>query len=95
MIGQELINHYDPVLPGLEVLQIVAVDNLIIENHVDSFDYEEEMPNENVIETTSSVIWSYVYPGCVVYRWCANTRRILHRLDCSKLGSVYLFMDFT
>lgn len=86
VIGQELINHYDPVLPGLEVLQIVAVDNLIIENHVDSFDYEEEMPNENVIETTSSVIWSYVYPGCVVYRWCANTRRILHRLDCSKLA---------
>ena len=84
--GQEVINHYDPVLPGLEVLQMVAVDNLLIENNVDVFDYEEGTHYENLTETTSPVVWSYVYPGCVVYRWCANTRRILHRLDCSKLG---------
>ncbi|EFX70096.1 hypothetical protein DAPPUDRAFT_113034 [Daphnia pulex] len=84
--GQEVINHYDPVLPGLEVLQMVAVDNLLIENNVDVFDYDEETHYENLAETTSPVVWSYVYPGCVVYRWCANTRRILHRLDCSKLA---------
>jgi hypothetical protein len=65
---------------------MVAVDNLLIENNVDVFDYEEGTHYENLTETTSPVVWSYVYPGCVVYRWCANTRRILHRLDCSKLG---------
>ncbi|KAG8224987.1 hypothetical protein J437_LFUL005998 [Ladona fulva] len=30
-------------------------------------------------------VWSYVYPGCVVYHWEAKTRTILNRLDCSKL----------
>lgn len=89
--GQEVINHYDPILPGLEVLQMVAVDNLLIENNVDVFDYEEETQYENSPDTTSPVVWSYVYPGCVVYRWCINTRRILHRLDCSKLGLFSLF----
>ena len=84
--GQEVINHYDPVLPGLEVLQMVATDNLIIENNVDMYDYEEEIPNENHTVVSSPVVWSYVYPGCVVYRWDPVSRRILHRLDCSKLA---------
>lgn len=84
--GQEVINHYDPVLPGLEVLQMVATDNLIIESNVDTYDYEEETPSENQTVVTSPVVWSYVYPGCVVYRWDPVSRRILHRLDCSKLA---------
>lgn len=31
-------------------------------------------------------VWSYVYPGCVVYQWDSTSRTILHRLDCSKLA---------
>uniref|UniRef100_A0A147BMZ4 non-specific serine/threonine protein kinase n=1 Tax=Ixodes ricinus TaxID=34613 RepID=A0A147BMZ4_IXORI len=31
-------------------------------------------------------VWSYVYPGCVVYQWDCASRSILHRLDCSKLA---------
>ena len=83
--GQEVINHYDPILPGLEVLQMVATDNLLIENH-DAFGYEEDAPGENQPTEISPVVWSYVYPGCVVYRWDPVSRRILHRLDCSKLA---------
>lgn len=36
------------------------------------------------ISSTDSV-WTYVYPGCVVYQWDVSTRRVLNRLDCSKL----------
>ncbi|XP_064473089.1 leucine-rich repeat serine/threonine-protein kinase 1-like isoform X2 [Ornithodoros turicata] len=31
-------------------------------------------------------MWSYVYPGCVVYQWDCASRTIVHRLDCSKLA---------
>ena len=82
---QEVVNHYDPVLPGLEVLQIVATDSLAIDNTVE--EYEDEGPGGYQSAAVSGpVIWSYVYPGCVVYRWDPLTRRILHRLDCSKLA---------
>ncbi|XP_063840315.1 leucine-rich repeat serine/threonine-protein kinase 1-like isoform X2 [Scylla paramamosain] len=30
-------------------------------------------------------IWSYVYPGCVVYHWDARDQKVVNRLDCSKL----------
>ncbi|KAK8739408.1 hypothetical protein OTU49_003618 [Cherax quadricarinatus] len=30
-------------------------------------------------------IWSYVYPGCVVYHWDAKEQKLINRLDCSKL----------
>uniref|UniRef100_A0A6A7FVB2 non-specific serine/threonine protein kinase n=2 Tax=Hirondellea gigas TaxID=1518452 RepID=A0A6A7FVB2_9CRUS len=30
-------------------------------------------------------LWTYVYPGCVVYHWDASEQRIVNRLDCSKL----------
>ena len=65
MTNQVAINHYDPILPGLEVLQLVGTDNLMIEDTIDAFDYEEETPNVNQSVVSGSVIWSYVYPGCV------------------------------
>ncbi|XP_076373717.1 leucine-rich repeat kinase isoform X2 [Tachypleus tridentatus] len=34
----------------------------------------------------STYVWSYIYPGCVVYLWEIATRTILHKLDCSKLA---------
>ncbi|XP_063611108.1 leucine-rich repeat serine/threonine-protein kinase 1-like [Penaeus indicus] len=30
-------------------------------------------------------IWSYVYPGCVVYHWDVKEKKLVNRLDCSKL----------
>jgi len=85
VLDQDSVNHYDPVLPGLEVLQMVTTDNLVIENTTD--DYEDEAPIENQPSVSSGpVVWSYIYPGCVVYRWDPLTKRILHRLDCSKLA---------
>ncbi|CAG0890372.1 unnamed protein product [Darwinula stevensoni] len=30
-------------------------------------------------------VWTYVYPGCLVYQWSCNDRRICGKLDCSKL----------
>ncbi|KAK4295198.1 hypothetical protein Pmani_032225 [Petrolisthes manimaculis] len=32
-----------------------------------------------------SSVWSYVYPGCVVYHWDAKDQKLVNRLDCSKL----------
>jgi hypothetical protein len=82
--SQDYVNHYEPALPGLEVLQMVATDSLLIENTIDVYNYYED--NSNLSSTPGPVVWSYVYPGCVVYRWDPVTRRILHRLDCSKLA---------
>jgi len=82
--GQDVVNHYDPILPGLEVLQMVATDNLVIENTSDVYDFDQDLRCGNVV--SGPVVWSYVYPGCVVYRWDPITRRVLHRLDCSKLA---------
>ena len=83
--GQDVVNHYDPMIAGLEVLQMVATDNLVIENTIDVYDFDEDTRcGENTV--SGPVVWSYVYPGCVVYRWDPITRRVLHRLDCSKLA---------
>jgi len=30
-------------------------------------------------------LWSYVYPGCIVYHWDAVSQQIANKLDCSKL----------
>ena len=30
-------------------------------------------------------IFTYLYPGCVIYQWQADTKTIMNKLDCSKL----------
>ncbi|CAM1297638.1 Uncharacterised protein g1884 [Pycnogonum litorale] len=52
--------------------------------------YESSIDNIEVLQIVSSkydnkYVWSYVYPGCVVYHWDASTRTIINKLDCSKL----------
>lgn len=94
--GQEVVNHYDPILPGLEVLQMVATDNLILDvgsadAAVDSADAAVDYDGDGLAGGSTAVeagpvVWSYVYPGCVVYRWDPTARRIVYRLDCSKLA---------
>ncbi|XP_022171675.1 leucine-rich repeat serine/threonine-protein kinase 1 isoform X1 [Myzus persicae] len=32
-----------------------------------------------------NLVWSYVHPGCIVYQWDVVTRKIMNKLDCSKL----------
>lgn len=54
----ETVNHYNPVIANVDVVQLVA-DN--------------------------QYIWTYVYPGCIVYQWDGVSKHILHKLDCSKL----------
>ena len=63
--NQVAVNHYDPIIPGLEVLQMVGTDSLMIEDTIDAFDYEEETSNVNQHAVSGPVVWSYVYPGCV------------------------------
>lgn len=42
--------------------------------------------SENQSENGSvDCVWTYIYPGCVVYQWDVQSRKILNRLDCSKL----------
>ena len=31
-------------------------------------------------------VWSFLYPGCIVYHWDVKTQKLIHRLDCSKLA---------
>ncbi|KYN26991.1 Leucine-rich repeat serine/threonine-protein kinase 1, partial [Trachymyrmex cornetzi] len=35
--------------------------------------------------TTESFVFSYTYPGCVVYQWDVDSRQIINKLDMSKL----------
>lgn len=84
--NQEIVNHYDPALPGLEVLQMVASDNVLSEAYRDQFEIVDESRNGDAASSQGPTVWSYVYPGCVVYQWNVTTRQILHRLDCSKLA---------
>ena len=30
-------------------------------------------------------VFTYLYPGCVIYQWQVTTKTILNKLDCSKL----------
>lgn len=49
--------------------------------------YQPVISDVNVIHmvSVSSIVWSYVCPGCVVYQWDQKTRSITNKLDCSKL----------
>ena len=35
---------------------------------------------------SSKFVWTYLYPGCLVYQWDIKERIIVHRLDISKLA---------
>ncbi|CAG0916811.1 unnamed protein product [Notodromas monacha] len=35
---------------------------------------------------TNDFVWTYVYPGCIVYQWDTRTNSISGQLDCSKLA---------
>ncbi|CAG2118956.1 unnamed protein product, partial [Medioppia subpectinata] len=39
-----------------------------------------------MIEALYPYVWTYLYPGCIIWQWDVNARRILSRLDCSKLA---------
>lgn len=36
--------------------------------------------------TDCTSLWSYVYPGCIVYHWDVISRTVINKLDCSKLA---------
>uniref|UniRef100_A0A915IK65 LRRK2 beta-propeller domain-containing protein n=1 Tax=Romanomermis culicivorax TaxID=13658 RepID=A0A915IK65_ROMCU len=56
------VNHYDPVIEGVEVSRLVSSPN------------------------NGRYVWSYIYPGCVLYQWDVNQRSIISKLDCSKIA---------
>ncbi|XP_064112289.1 leucine-rich repeat serine/threonine-protein kinase 1-like isoform X1 [Macrobrachium nipponense] len=39
----------------------------------------------SVLPHLRNSMWSYVYPGCVVYHWDVKDQKVVNRLDCSKL----------
>ncbi|XP_068220598.1 leucine-rich repeat serine/threonine-protein kinase 1 isoform X12 [Palaemon carinicauda] len=39
----------------------------------------------SVLPHLRNSMWSYVYPGCVVYHWDVKDQKLVNRLDCSKL----------
>lgn len=45
----------------------------------------EKVDRVEVISSPGSGIYSYVYPGCMVYQWDTEAREITATLDCTKL----------
>ncbi|XP_075215251.1 leucine-rich repeat kinase [Lycorma delicatula] len=64
--GHDVLNHYEPIIVNVDVLQIIS-------------------SHSPVKYDGPASVWTYVYPGCVVYQWDPATRTIINKLDCSKL----------
>lgn len=60
--------------------QVVAGHELL--NHYQPLIEKVEVIN---LISAGNTVWSYVYPGCIVYQWDQKTRTILNKLDSSKL----------
>ncbi|CAB0014704.1 unnamed protein product [Nesidiocoris tenuis] len=72
-------------------ISVYTLEDSIVANYENLNHYNPVIANVDVVKLVSSdeehqkYVWTYVYPGCVVYQWDADTKTILHKLDCSKL----------
>ena len=90
--SQEIINHNNPVIENVEVLQIISSSSLPSFTSTASKASLSPStintdPKQNQSQTTKNhkYVWSFVYPGYYVYQWDADKRIVKNRLDCSKL----------
>ena len=85
--SQEIINHNDPVIENVEVLQIISSSSLHSEavssgTTTPTLD-PKSSPKKQKLDR--KFVWSFVYPGYYVYQWDADKRVVRNRIDCSKL----------
>ena len=82
--SQEIINHNNPVIENVEVLQIISSTSLrsVSKGETTTSAIDAKTNPEKSLE---NYVWSFVYPGYYVYQWNADKRVIKNRLDCSKL----------
>ena len=71
--SQAIINHNDPVVRDLEVMQVLSSPSS--SRHIAS----------TGSAPASGMVWTYLYPGCHVYLWDPASKQVMNRLDCSKL----------
>ncbi|KAI1294731.1 Leucine-rich repeat serine/threonine-protein kinase 1 [Halotydeus destructor] len=64
------------MITSQEVLSHYSEEHTPIMERLDVFNLVAEFPN----------VWTYLYPGSVVYRWHSADRKLTHKLDCSKLA---------
>ena len=88
--SQEIINHNDPVIENVEVLQIISSSSLSSFKSPPTYSSSTSLnsdPKQSLKQITPShkYVWSFVYPGYYVYQWDAEKRVIKNKLDCSKL----------
>ena len=85
--SQEIINHNDPVIENVEVLQIISSSSLhptaVSSGATTSTLDPKSSPKKQT--PNRKLVWSFVYPGYYVYQWDADKRVIKNRIDCSKL----------
>ncbi|XP_050423466.1 leucine-rich repeat serine/threonine-protein kinase 1 [Adelges cooleyi] len=65
------------------IKQNVAINYEVLE-HFNSTGLEAQVMSLNS-SSDHNLVWSYVHPGCIIYQWNVKTRKILNKLDCSKL----------
>ncbi|KAF6207492.1 hypothetical protein GE061_015938, partial [Apolygus lucorum] len=76
---------------GNGAISVYTLEDTIVANYESLNHYNPVIANVDVEQLVSSddehqkYVWTYVYPGCVVYQWDGDTKTILHKLDCSKL----------
>ena len=77
--SQAIINHNDPVVRDLEVMQVLSSPSSSRHNA------STGSAPANTSCSTSGMVWTYLYPGCHVYLWDPTSKQVMNRLDCSKL----------
>ncbi len=74
--SQEVVNHNDPVVDNLEVLQVISARD------------GDGGSSGGGGGGNLDAVWTFVYPGCHIYQWRTGqqgARTVRSRLDCSKL----------
>ncbi|XP_045460940.1 leucine-rich repeat serine/threonine-protein kinase 1 [Harmonia axyridis] len=68
-------------------ISIYTIKDQVVAGHetINHFNPLVEEVNVMNLIAADRTVWSYVQPGCVVYRWDAEFKAIVDKLDCSKL----------
>ncbi|XP_014247457.1 leucine-rich repeat serine/threonine-protein kinase 1 [Cimex lectularius] len=76
---------------GNGAISVYTLEESVVTNCENLNHYDPLIANVDVVQLVScseehqKFVWTYVYPGCVVYQWDVAAKAILHKLDCSKL----------
>lgn len=72
---------------GNGAMSIYTIEDNIVTNCENVNHYNPVIANVDVVQLVADTqyVWTYVYPGCIVYQWDGGTKEIIHKLDCSKL----------